>query len=184
MPERWPPIYDADDLKSAIAELARPDLINQRFYGTEPRDEPWCQGDILQLQTDLPYIAADGQPAVMANLQTSLWMLVGNTCDLNRSIDEMDTTALVPIIQQDANQFSTEQRQSLNRYNYSRQFYLPPWSQENTDIMLADLTKPVTTHRNGLTTAGSRLARLSYTGWLLLHACLVRFFARDDGRFD
>jgi hypothetical protein len=28
------------------------------------------------------------------------------------------------------------------------------------------------------------VARMSRLGWVLLHSCLVRFLARDDGRFD
>ena len=65
--DRWPPVYDADDLAREIQVLTeRPDF-ETAFYewrldrGTQsPVDV--CQGDVVTLASEVPAIGEDGQP--------------------------------------------------------------------------------------------------------------------------
>jgi hypothetical protein len=87
--ERWPPVYDAEDLVREIRRLAEHVDLATAFYewrrdrSTElPEDV--CQGDIISLASDVPVILEDGQPVAMAH-PDGTWLVVGNTCDFDPS---------------------------------------------------------------------------------------------------
>ena len=69
-------------------------------------------------------------------------------------------------------------------------FYVPAWSGAVADqFYAADFLRPVPVDKEAFAqeSGGQRavvVARLSRVAWILLNACLVRFLARDDGRYD
>jgi len=79
-----------------------------------------------------------------------------------------------------------QHREDLRRYRPSREFYLPSWDQAEAPehALVADFLRPCAMDKRAVGSAARVVARLSRRGWLLLNACLVRFQARDDGRFD
>ncbi len=180
--ERWPPIYDAEDLANTIRELTQSNQLSKQFYDSSPRDRV-CQGDIIQLPAPIPLLHEDGQPVLFDD--AIYWMIIGNTCDIDREIDSVTWSQLVPLVDITEQVVTEEDLTSLTRYRYSRRFYVPPWSDEVSDRhYIADFLRPVAIHKNALFNVANIEIKLSYHGWILLHSCLVRFLARDDGRFD
>lgn len=190
--DRWPPVYDADDLVREIKNLtARPDLA-AAFYEWR-RDTSMlevsdvCQGDLIELRADVPLILEDGEPGAMEH-PTATWLVIGNTCDFVRNLDEARWTQLVPVhdlgrrAELAANVVAT-----LPRYTQSRAFYIPPWSAAaESQVCIADFLRPVAVDKRAFSEARRAVvvARMSRPAWILLNACLVRFLARDDGRYD
>ncbi|WP_431687111.1 hypothetical protein [Hahella sp. NBU794] len=180
--DRWPPIYDSTDLEDAIKQLSSSADVEKNFYikGGSP-DVGFCQGDIIRLGSGVPVIWEDGKPAVQSS--SEYWLIIGNTCDISRPVETLEWSQLAPIVKINK-QVSQENLDSFLKYQYSRRFYLPPWKQEcANELYFADFVRPVTIHKTALfkTTIESQMSRFS---WLLLHSCLVRFLARDDGRFE
>ncbi|MET0498496.1 MAG: hypothetical protein ABW106_09560 [Steroidobacteraceae bacterium] len=182
--ERWPPVYDAVELAGQIKTLAARDALLEDFFSDRPASVAWCQGDVVRLPAVIPILNERGA-ALADNAHLTGWLLLSNTCDLDRSLTEVEWAQAVPIFQLGTDEnVSDRELLALRRYQYSRQFYLPAWVRgPRRRHYVADLTMPVTVSRRALASA-QRLARLSMTGWLLLHSCLVRFLARGDGRFD
>jgi hypothetical protein len=190
--ERWPPVYDAEDLVREIKRLTdHPDLASA-FYEwrrdqstTAPADV--CQGDIVSLASDVPVILQDGQPATVDH-PDGTWLVVGNTCDFDRELTDVRWTQLVPVISLGSTAaLSAPELAATRKYTQSRSFYTPPWSArvEHT-VHVADLLRPVGVDKRALQGAdplGVVQARASRAAWILLNACLVRFLARDDGRY-
>lgn len=192
--ERWPPVYDWDQLKSQIREIARPEMGRQaqeQFYRSEfyaalrTEEPPICQGDVLHVETPWPYIGPEGIPQVELE-NSGYWLTIGNTCDFVRTETEEPYTQIVPLYD-----VSEEMDESvipnLRNQPYFRQFYLPPWKQQakpGSGIYLAQFSEPVAIHKRACRERAAVVARLSRVAWVLLHCCLVRFLARDDGRED
>ena len=127
-------------------------------------------------------IDRDGQPGVVDS--TGAWLLVGNTCDLDRDLGSVRWTQVPPLLSFPTAEIESDELAALRGYQYSRRFYLPPWPGAPGDRQhVADLTCLVALHREALTKT-TVIARLSRISWILLHCALVRFLARDDGRFD
>lgn len=180
--DRWPPIYDAEDLHEAIGALSSQANLQETFYA-RPEEGKTFQGDVVQLETNLPLIWEDGQPGI--NESVKFWLVLGNSCDFDRDISLVSVTQLVPIVQVDGSRVGTEEKRQFLTYTYSRRLYLPPWKTEiSQDVHFADFTKPVTVHKNAIASHSITEASLSWKAWLLLHSCVVRFLARDDGRYD
>lgn len=72
----------------------------------------------------------------------------------------------------------------LRCYDAFRGFYVPPWPSGDELHRLADFTRPVTLHKDAAPAHAKVVARMQRPAWVLLHSCLVRFLARDDGRHD
>jgi hypothetical protein len=113
---------------------------------------------------------------------------VGNTCDFDRDLVDVRWTQLVPIISLGATtELSATELDAVRKYTQARTFHLPPWSTETErDAHVADLLRPVGVDKRvfrGPTPTATVQARVSRPAWILLNACLVRFLARDDGRF-
>jgi hypothetical protein len=189
--ERWPPVYDAEDLVNEIRQLTEGENLEREFFEwrldrstTSPTDI--CQGDIVVLKSDVPVILEDGQPATLEHPE-STWMVIGNSCDFDRSIDEARWTQLVPIAEVGTLAEVTQaQLSAARRYTQSRKFYVPPWSAHaEQHLHIADLLLPVAVDKRAFQYRHVTLqARVSRAAWILLNACLVRFLARDDGRYD
>jgi hypothetical protein len=191
--ERWPPVYDLEDLVNEIRRMARDERLERDFYEWRrdrstliPADV--CQGDVVRLDSEVPVILEDGQPSVVEHPERH-WMVIGNTCDLDRPIDHSRWTQLVPIESVGPLvEVTVSQLAATRRYTQARRFYLPPWSQESElRLNAANLLLPVAVDKRvlqGVTKVATLQARMSRGAWVLLNACLVRFLARDDGRYD
>lgn len=181
---RWPSIADRDDLNDVIGSIldAGPSF-DARFYQTGTLvGGPACQGDIVQLSSAAPFIDASGD-AIITDVTFEHWMILGNTCDMSRQ-DEA-RSHIAPLIAL-AEPIPDNKLQALRRYEYSRQFYVPAWPDAKpAKHHLVDFMQIVTIEKAAFQADCARvLARLEFPAWALLHACLVRFLARDDGRFD
>jgi len=190
--DRWPPVYDADDLVREIKRLTeRPDIANafyewRRDSSMTPVDDV-CQGDIVRLPSDVPVILADGRPGVIDHPDVA-WLVLGNTCDFERKVEDVRWTQMVPVRDLgDVADVSDTEKAALRRYTQSRVFYVPPWSgQVSKRVHAADLLRPVAVDKRvfvGEPAIAAVEARMARAAWILLNACLVRFLARDDGRY-
>jgi len=182
--ERWPPVYDAEDLRQAISRLVGHPAVGNRFYASTRSPDGLCQGDILELGCRRPWVNSGGQ-ACADETPTKYWLLVSNTCDMHRELENVRWAQLVPIYHLgQLDSIAKKQLDALQHYQPSRRFFVPPWGAEvEGECLVADFLQPVTAERPLLQRELVR-ARLGREAWLLLHACLVRFLARDDGRFD
>jgi hypothetical protein len=191
--ERWPPVYDLEDLVGEIRRMTEAERLERDFYEwrldrstLNPADI--CQGDVVELDSEVPVILDGGQPGVVEHPERH-WLVIGNTCDFDRSIEDAPWTQLVPIVSVGSlTELTDTQLTAARRYTQSRRFYVPPWSRESElRLNVADLLMPVAVDKrvlHGATKAATLHARMSRGAWILLNACLVRFLARDDGRYD
>lgn len=184
-PGRWPPSYDADQLQESIRAIIREERLTSSFYLPAGHPvEDVAQGDILELDARFVYLDEQARPRAEKDANR-YWVVVGNTCDLARSLDQVRWTQLVPIRLE--GQLSTTPQDVLSafkRYEHGRRFYVPPWNAAVADeCMVAEFLETVTIHRQGLN-QGKVVARMDFPGWILFHSCLVRYLARDDGRHD
>ena len=176
--ERWPPIYDAEDLKKVIDQIGQGQL--HEIYGSLTQGGPCCQGDVLRFSAGVPVFEANGEAQMVEHFD--YWLVIGNTCDFDRI--EVEWTQIVPITEIVAGP-TQQERQDLAAYRLSRRFYLPPWGHgEGHHGFVADFLRPIALHKGAVGTVAAVVTRMSVVGWILLHSCLVRFLARDDGRFD
>lgn len=179
--ERWPPIYDADTLAEAIEASFLKTQLEASFYDPDlERAGRYCQGDVLSLPRGVPVIDSDGAPQEIDEFE--YWLGIGNTCDFDRAIENVAWTQIVPLL--DLKDATSEQLKAFQAYRTSRQFYVPPWpGGDSSRVFAADFLRPVAIHKGAIGTHARVVARLSREGWILLHGCLIRFLARDDGRF-
>jgi hypothetical protein len=97
---RWPSIYDAESLRVAIRQIvdAGPEF-DARFYELGdflPKSGAACQGDVVHLVGPAPVIDTDGQ-AIVTDVEFEHWMIIGNTCDLDRGDTESTWSQIVPL---------------------------------------------------------------------------------------
>jgi hypothetical protein len=170
---RWPPVYDENDLERTIREIAD----GNGFYQT-PFAAGWCQGDVVELEGALPVIEADGSVGVR-DFATRHWLVLGNSCDLDRTIDEVTWTSAVPLLALSQLGRAVE---AAKAYQTQRVFYLPAWP-EGVGETFADFTLISALSRQWLNSQ-TPIARMRQPSWALLNACLVRYLAREDGRND
>jgi len=146
--DRWPPVYDLDGLIAEIKHLTEHHNIATAFYEwrrdrsmTAPCDV--CQGDVISLASDVPVILDDGQPAVIEH-PDGFWLVIGNTCDFDRKLDETRWTQLVPILSLGAvTDLTPTQLAACRKYTQSRSFYIPPWnSNVERHVHVADFFAP------------------------------------------
>lgn len=153
--ERWPPIYDAEDLAREISRLSGRDDLIDRFYEwcedrstLDPQDV--CQGDVVELHAEVPVILADGGTASLVHRE-SIWLVIGNTCDFARDITQVRWTQIVPIVDLGGSELSPPHKDALRKYSQSRVFYVPPWSTTVADrFHAADLLRPVAIDKRAL----------------------------------
>ena len=179
--ERWPTIYDFDELARAIQQLVRSEDFSARFYEPGRPRQDFCQGDVVTFRAEFPYLDEDGTPAAEESIDH--WVILGNTCDLDREVGEVPWAQLIPVWDvASVDELGPGEVARFTSYRGYRQFYLPPWAEAVAQRHhVADFTRPVTIRRQGLSKA-TVVARLKFEGWVLFHCCLVRFLARDDRR--
>ncbi|MBK8252522.1 MAG: hypothetical protein IPK82_07620 [Polyangiaceae bacterium] len=185
MTRRWEPAYDAESLTQEIGRLAAA-VQGQTypFYTLTMVGPPFCQGDIVELGVDVPCIDEDGEAAALA-APSRFWMLVGNTCDHARELSHVPWTQAVPLEARARSEAPAAVLREQLEYRHARRFYVPTWPSggDGTTMFWADFLRIVPVHRKALK-PGMLRARLTKEAWYLLHACLIRFLARDDGRED
>lgn len=182
MAERWPPTYDADELAEQIRDL-RVRRAYESFFSQAQTAADRCQGDIISLNSGAPFIDETSQPAAQEH-PGALWMVIGNTCDFQRDLDDLPWTQIAPILELPDGAADRQFLSDLQAYRASRYFYVPDWCADPPERhFMVELARPVTVDKRAVLAADVN-AQLSRFSWILLHACLVRFLARDDGRFD
>jgi len=190
--DRWPPVYDAEDLVREIKRLTQHSDVAAAFYDWR-RDRSTmapadiCQGDVVALASDVPVILEDGQPGTIEHPE-GVWLVIGNTCDFDRHLTDVRWTQLVPIVALGiVSELSQTEVVAARKYTQSRSFYVPSWMGAlEQHVHVADLLRPVGIDKRvlqGPEARGVVHARLSRAAWILLNACLVRFLARDDRRY-
>ncbi len=172
--KRWPPVHDEDDLAKAIQNAQRG--IGKTFYELTLVDG-WCQGDIIKLDGAMPVVDESGE-ATIRDFPTNHWMLLGNSCDLTRELDDVQWTTAVPLLSVDRLGLELE---SAKTYTTARVFFVPSWDEQGD--FYCDLTLTASISRQWLNEQ-QPVARLRQASWTLLNACLVRYLARNDGRND
>ncbi|MBU0519814.1 hypothetical protein KJ564_12860 [bacterium] len=178
---RWGTIYDADQLKNEIREITKSINLNEDFYYGTIDTGNYFQGDIIHFKASVPIFDISGTPFLYDSFE--FWLIVSNSCDLVR--DEVSWAILVPLICLPKD-LDTSDRSAFTRYKYSRVFFIPHWSDsEDKTGFCANFLLPVIVEKGILNTSNIRkVAQMSRRGWILLHSCLVRFLARDDGRYE
>lgn len=177
---RWPPVYDFEGLAEQIRSLVESELIFGEFYDRTPADPPPCQGDVVGLASPVPYVDSEGDVSLREDNEPA-WLVVGNTCDIARKGDAADYCAMAPLFRITPVE-PLEVRSAMRRYSVYRRFYLPDWQNDREPGYYADLTLICPIEKRLITAHDCVLARMLQKSWLLLHSCLVRFLARDDGR--
>ena len=179
--EIWPPIYDFEELCQTIQQLVGSASLEKRFYEPSPLDAGFCQGDIVRFDAEFPYLDEEGQPA--AEELVRHWMILGNTCDLDREVGQVPWSQIVPVWDLGGPaEVATTDVGTLRSYRNYRQFYVPAWNDvEGDHYYVADLPRPVTIHKTGLGCCRVA-ARLTFEGGVLFPPRLIRFLSLDDRR--
>lgn len=175
----WPPSYDADDLAKSIAELTAGGFPSEEFYEVRVPGAPISQGDIVRLEAGIPIIDEDCEPSVLED-ESNLWMILGNTCDIERDVKDVPYTLIAPVV------ILSDVEEAVlgvfKRYQYNRRFFLPAWNKDAEPGAAVEFTMQVSLDKSALSQCVTHEAALSYKSWILLNACLTRFTARADRR--
>ncbi len=173
----WKSAVDESELASQVESLAKDGRFSKNFFWIHHAHKDIFQGDVLRMPSRLPFLNAEGKPQAESN-DRLFWLMLGNTCDLSRSIEDCRYVAMAPIIQ---DLDLTRNLHAHKTYSLSRFFYLPAWPGSQVDHQLADFTRLVHIDRTALHKA-TVVGRLNRQSWYLLNLCLVRFFTRSDRR--
>jgi len=180
---RWPPVYCMADLGTTIKESVNSQEIFSYFYSNPLSEEPHiCQGDIVELETAFPYIDEAGDVAILED-DFKFWIVLGNTCDFARDVDSVKYTHLSPVIPIDKS-CPKDLVYNLKHYQSYKKFYIPEWKKEELAGYLVDFSMMCSVHKEVFTRSTNLVTRLGFRSWVLLHSCLVRYLARDDGRHE
>jgi hypothetical protein len=183
--QKWNSIADAGDLHTYIQTLAKRKCLLAEFYDlTRPPGVPAvCQGDILELNAKLVHLN-DAMVPTASPEPVRFWMVLGNTCDFTRDLEDVKASQIVPLVTSAASAISESALREFRAYKHARLFHLPPWDQSVIELfMYADLVRPVTVSKRALLERNCVVARLGFPGWILFNSCVMRFLARDDQRF-
>jgi hypothetical protein len=181
---RWPSVVDAETLSSAITSIVNAGTeFDKRFYQDDlSKGGIACQGDVVQLRAASPMLDEDGRP-IVTDTEFDQWLIVGNTCDIDREEEHYSLIAPLIYIRREV---TGDELRAFRRYEYCKRFYIPPWPNgSNESHHFADFMQLVTIDKAAFRPDCARVvARLEFPAWALLNACIVRFLARGDGRFD
>ncbi|WP_310600578.1 hypothetical protein [Desulfobulbus sp.] len=179
---RWPPIYDFDGLGEEIKGLVSSKEIFNFFFFERNLEPILCQGDILKFAGQFPFVDELGNIKLLEE-EYDYWMILGNTCDLQRDISSphySHITPIIPLTTDTPGQIISK----LQSYSTYKKFYIPSWGGGMAQGFYIDFTLICSIDKKCLSTFTELVARLTMKSWLLLHSCLVRYLARDDGRHD
>lgn len=179
----WPAVYDQDELIETIKSAAA--IAPQRFFSFRSAPDPQAnQGDVLEMPSELPVLDHEGAPST--DRPVTYWLVVGNSCDVQRAYDDADDVfyvSIAPLIPLSSlGEDAAEAELALRQYKTGRSFYVPGWKAD-IEPHVADLTKMAPMHRLALRERATIQARMTPHAWILLNACLVRLLARDDERY-
>lgn len=172
---RWPVVYDFDELQGQIKTLIDRGLDG--FYNETPDAESLFQGDIVELAMEFPFIDEEGN---VAAYDSDKWLILGNTCDMTR--DDLIYTNIIPLEQLDSDTPANLLIQ-LKRFQSYKKIYLPDSTGASRGYV-ADFTEICSINKKFLSENATKINELEYPSWVLFHSCIVRYFARDDGRKD
>ncbi len=172
---RWPPVYDFDSLKAEIKLLVDRGL-EENFYKDSPNLENFFQGDIFELDMEFPYIDENGD---VVSIESNKWLILGNTCDIDRN--DLPYTNIIPLDELDG--VPTNIIDKLKRFQNYKKIFFPNIDKEQVGYV-ADFTKICSIEKTFLIGNAIKISELEYSSWVLFHSCIVRYFARDDGRHD
>lgn len=184
---RWPPIYDFKELGQQIKALINDGSIFHHFFAPDVNGAEFFQGDIISLKSDPVYIDIDGDIAIIDE-NFSYWVILGNTCDLAQDLPQdsllkiphlTHISPLIPV----PHDIPDGILGNFKRYKLYKRVFIPRWGNEDNDFYI-DLTIINSIEKRCLIDHSDIKARLNFKTWLLLHSCLVRYLARDDGRHD
>lgn len=174
--KRWPVVYDSVSLKEQIKRIKdKSEAFYQSSFFTQ---DILCQGDVIHLEKDFLHFNESGKPALLEN-PTKYWVVLGNTCDLQRELTDIKYTQIIPL-QEINNDIDPLILSNLKEYQSFKKFF---YQEINDKIYMIDFTEVTTIHKDALISA-KKIKELSYLSWLLFHCCLIRYLARDDGRND
>lgn len=173
---RWPPVYDFVDLQKQIKTLID-DGVEDDFYNNYPNNDEFYQGDIIELEAPFPFINEDGDIAVY---NTKKWLILGNTCDITR--EDLNFTNIIPLDEIDSD-IPRNILNDLRRFQSFKKTYFPDINKKHNGYV-ADLTNICSINKSFLNKNATKTSELTYPAWILFHSCIVRYFARDDGRHD
>lgn len=177
----WPPVYDFEELEAQIKERVGTGALFQTFYLSPfQMDSAICQGDIMRINNDIPYIDEEGDISVFPS--EGYCIVIGNTCDLSRDESDVKFTQISPLIRLEIDT-PYEVLISLKKYKSYRKFYVPCWETDKSiHGLCADFTKICTIEKSAL---GQLVisARMQMVSWFLFNACLLRYLARADARY-
>lgn len=184
---RWPPIYDFEELGQQIRTLVKDGSIFYQFFDPNIYNKDFFQGDIVSLKTDPIYIDKDGDISIIDE-SVNYWIILGNTCDLSRELTSNDHSVL-PHLTHISPLFTIPKDiplsilNDMKQYKFYKKVFIPRWCADENDYYI-DLTIMNSIEKQYLINHSNITARLNFKTWLLLHSCLVRYLARDDGRND
>lgn len=184
---RWPPVYDFEELAEQIKALINDGTIFYDFFNPNINNSELYQGDIVLLQNDPVYIDKDGDISVI-NENFKYWVILGNTCDLSRDLTPNAISTLphlthVSPLNPVPKDIPPDILNNLKKYKLYKRVFIPRWGEEENDYFI-DLTIINSIEKQCLIDQSDIKARLTFKTWILLHSCLVRYLARDDGRND
>ncbi|MCP4392768.1 MAG: hypothetical protein GY804_00595 [Alphaproteobacteria bacterium] len=157
--------------------------MSKQFFVFSPQSI-YCQGDIISFEAEFPFITDEGDIAVNEEPH-SYWLIIGNTCDLSRDVDSEPYSNIIPL-QEIKPSIPADALNSLKKYIPYKKHFIPTWDEELTPIgFVADFTKTCTIEKKVFISDTSiKIKEMTQLSWFLLHSCLVRYLARDDGRHD
>jgi hypothetical protein len=176
----WSPIYDEDGLIATIREAISAATNRGEFYASPNAGPAFCQGDVIRFESGAPVIDEDGVATEVGAFK--YWLLLADTCDIDRAISDATWIWMVPISERLG--ATQDDLDALRSYRLFRLFYLPTWTSGPDTTLVADLTNAVSLHKHALRSRVEVVARLARPGWVLLHACMIRFLARGDTRWE
>lgn len=179
---RWPTIYDFDQLKNQIKRIVDSNYIRD-FYTLSINEKELYQGDVLYLDKKFAFLNAEGN--FEAVKFTRYWVILGNSCDFSREVKDLPYTNIAPLqsIEKEIPEYIVTGLKNFQNY---KRMYFPNVGDDNLEYFL-DFTQTMTISKQFLENFGIdklKKRELTHQGWVLLHSCLIRYFTRDDGRFD
>ncbi|WOE69067.1 hypothetical protein RZR97_08085 [Hydrogenimonas thermophila] len=178
--DRWATIYDFEELQNQIKQIVKSNYT-KGFYKLSIDKHSLFQGDIIKLDKKFAYLNKDGQ--FQAEYFSGFWIILGNSCDFDRDIKDLPFTNITPM--QKLNGDVPEKIiNGLKNFQNYKHMYIPSF--DSNDEYFIDFTKIMTISKEYLKSDiyNFKIAELTFDSWILLHSCLVRYFARDDGRND
>jgi hypothetical protein len=179
---RWPPVYDFDGLGAEINRLVLDCGIFEQFFHRRNLSLDLCQGDILEFPGQFPYIDKNGNINIIDE-DYDYWIILGNTCDLHRDLPSPHFSHITPLISLKSGT-PPHILQGLRSYDSYKKFYIPSWESHSNQSFFIDFTLMCSVDKECLQNVTKLTTRLTRKSWLLLHSCMVRYLARDDGRHD